>query len=68
MVALVPNFPGASAGGPGLPSCLSSGVSSGVTSSESCGCLSSTGTSLQNHGLTGDQLSPKQQIQSVKST
>ena len=65
MVALVPQFPGASAGGPGLPSCWTSGVSSGVTSGGSCGCFTSTGTSSQNHNLTGNQPPPPPPIQII---
>ena len=52
MAASIPHIPGVSSGGPGLPSCLTSGSSSGVTSIGSLGCLTSTGNSLPNHNLT----------------
>ena len=49
LTTLGSNFSGVSSGGPGLPSCLSSGSSSGVMSGGSRGCLSSSGTPSQNH-------------------
>jgi len=57
MAASIPHIPGVSSGGPGLPSCLTSGSSSGVTSVGSLGCSTSTGNSLPNHSLTSSLIS-----------
>ena len=45
-------------GQPGPPSCLTSGLVSGVTGGGSLGCLTSTGNSSSGHGLAGYQATP----------